>query len=158
MNKQTPKLDQIKIIAINKKAKFDYQFIETFEAGIVLTGSEIKSLKNSEVNLKESYIKPDSGELFIIGMHIAEYSHSSSKDYNPTRMRKLLMHKSEIYKLQGNVERKGLTIVPVQLYLKKGRAKLQIALAKGKAAPDKRRAIKDSELKKKAERAIKYSK
>lgn len=150
-SKETP----IKVIAQNKKAKFEYHFIETFEVGIVLTGDEIKSIRASQITLTEAYVRAIEGELFLIGAHISPYSHSSAREYNPTRSRKLLMQKKQIIKLQVQVTQKGLTIVPVQLYLKKSLAKLTIALAKGKDAPDKRRTIQDRELKKKADRAVK---
>lgn len=145
----------VKVLIVNKKARFNYHLLETFEAGIVLTGNEIKAVRAGQINLSEAYIRPDAGELFLIGAHITEYSHSSEKSYNPTRTRKLLMHKKEIMKLQGRVNEKGLTVVPVKIYLKRGRAKLEIALAKGKDAPDKRQTIKEREHKKQAERAIK---
>ncbi len=152
-NKEAP----IKVIAQNKKARFEYHFIETFEVGIVLTGDEIKSIRASQITLTEAYVRAIEGELFLIGSHIAPYSHSSAREYNPTRSRKLLMQKKQIIKLQVQVTQKGLTIVPVQIYLKKSLAKLTIALAKGKDAPDKRRTVQDRELKKRAERAVKMS-
>lgn len=148
----------IKIIAVNKKARFNYNLLERFEAGIVLSGAEIKSIRAGHISLVESYVRPHDGELFLLNANITEYSHSSDSNYEPQRKRKLLMHKQEIKKLTGRVEAQGCTIVPVKLYLKKGRAKLEIALAKGKAGPDKRHAIKDRELKVEAERAMKYSK
>lgn len=153
--KENKDSDGYKLIALNKKAKFEYHFIETYEVGIVLTGNEIKSIRDGQIALKESYVKPDCGELFLIGSHINEYSHSSAKDYNPTRTRKLLMKKHDILKLQSKINEKGLTLVPVKIYLKRGKAKLEIALAKGKDAPDKRKTIKDRELKKQAQRAMK---
>lgn len=144
-------------LAYNKKAKFSYELLERFEAGMVLTGNEIKSIRQGKINLAESYIKIQNGELWLANAHINEYSHSSEKVYNPTRLRKLLMHKAQINKLQGSVDRKGLTIVAISVYLKKGRAKLEIALAKGKNAPDKRKVTKERELNKQAERAMKAS-
>ncbi|MCL4128812.1 UNVERIFIED_CONTAM: hypothetical protein GTU68_063676 [Idotea baltica] len=144
-------------LAYNKKAKFSYELYERFEAGLVLTGNEIKSIRLGKINLAESFIKVQKGELWLANAHVNEYSHSSEKQYNPTRPRKLLMHKAQINKLQGTVDKKGLTIVAISVYLKKGRAKLEIALAKGKNAPDKRKTTKDRELKKQAERAMKSS-
>lgn len=144
-----------KIIHLNKKARFNYEILEKFEAGIVLTGAEIKSIRQGKISLGEAYIRPFNGELFLINAHIAEYSHSAQTKYDPQRQRKLLMHKQEINKLQGRVEQKGLTIVPVQVYLKNGRAKIEIALARGKDAPDKRRTIQERELKREAQRALK---
>jgi len=147
--------DGVKVIAVNKKARFNYEIIETLEAGIVLTGNEIKSIRDGGVSLKEAYVRPDQNEIFLIGAHIKEYTHSSESHYNPTRARKLLLHKSEIDKIRGRVEAKGLTVVPIKLYLKKGRAKLQIGLGRGKASPDKRKSIIDRERKIEAQRAMK---
>jgi len=148
-------LANVKIIATNKKARFSYRILETFEAGIVLTGAEIKSIREGGVSLMQSYVRPQGGEIFLLGAHIKPYSHGSAADYNPTRDRKLLLHRREIYKLQARVEQKGLTIVPLKLYLRRGYAKLEIGLAQGKAAPDKRRSIKERELKREAERTYK---
>lgn len=147
--------DGVKVISVNKKARHDYEILETFEAGLVLTGSEIKSIRAGKVNLREAYVRPQAAELWLIGAHISEYSHSSEREYNPTRSRKLLMHTREILRLQGRVEMKGHTIVPLKIYLKRGFAKLEVALARGKHAPDKRAAIKEREQKLEAERALK---
>lgn len=144
-----------KVICENRKARFSYHFIEKVEAGIVLTGNEIKSIRNNGISLEESYVRPHHGELFLLGAHIREYAFSSEKDYNPTRPRKLLLHRKEIDSLQGRVEAKGMTIVPVRMYLKKGKAKLEIALAKGKDNPDKKKDIMAREKKREAERAMK---
>ena len=122
----------MQIVAVNKKARFDYHVEESFEAGIVLSGNEIKSIRNGEINLKESYVRPVRGELFLCGAHIREYQFSSATEYDPVRPRKLLMHKIEIHRLTGRVEAKGFTLVPLKVYLKKGRAKLEIALARGR--------------------------
>lgn len=146
----------IKIIAENRKASFNYIFLEHFEAGIVLKGSEIKSLREGKISLQESYIRVIDGELFLIQAHINEYSHSNDKDYDPVRKRKLLMHKKEILKLASKVEVKGLTLVPIKAYFKNGFVKFDIALAKGKNAPDKRNAIKEREQKIEANRAMKF--
>lgn len=145
----------IKIISENRKARFNYHLLEFYEVGIILTGNEIKSIRGGHINLTESYVRPQNGELFLIGCHINEYKFNSTKDYNPSRVRKLLMKKHDISKLQSSVETQGLTIVPVKIYLKRGRAKLEIALAKGKDAPDKRKTITEREGKKRAERAMK---
>ncbi len=144
-----------KIISVNKKARYDYHVLETYEAGLVLSGAEVKSVRCGEVSLKESYIRPIRGELFLIGAHIAPYAFSGLADYDPVRKRKLLMHRMEIDKLRGSVERKGLTLIPLSIYLKGGYAKLEVALAKGKAAPDKRQGIKERESKRDAARAMK---
>lgn len=147
--------DGFSVIANNKKARFLYHIIETFEAGLVLTGAEIKSIRQGGITLNESYVLPYGNELFLHAAHIAPYSHSGALDYDPVRKRKLLLHAHEIEKLKTRVEAKGLTIVPLRLYLKKGRAKLEIALAKGKDAPDKRDSIKERESKRDVARAMK---
>ena len=145
-------------VALNKKARFNYHFLETYEAGIVLTGAEIKSVRDGGLSLVESYVRPHEGELFLIGAYIQPYKHSDDPKYNPTRRRKLLMHKREIERLAGRVNEQGLTLVPVRVYLKKHLAKLEVALAKGKAAPDKRQSIKEREAKRSVERAMKMAK
>lgn len=157
MNKKNipPESSPIKIISENRKARFNYHLLEFFEAGMVLTGNEIKSIRGGHITLTESYVRPQNGELFLIGCHINEYKFSSDKEYNPARVRKLLLNKHDIIKLQNSVEMQSLTIVPVKIYLKRGRAKLEIALAKGKDAPDKRKTITEREGKKRAERAMK---
>ncbi|MCB0329911.1 MAG: SsrA-binding protein SmpB [Bdellovibrionales bacterium] len=144
-----------KVVADNRKARFNYHLEEFFEAGIVLTGGEIKSIRDGGVSLGESYIVPHKGELFLINAHIKPYKFDTQTKEEPTRRRKLLMHKREIEKLTGRVEAKGYTIVPVKLYLKRGRAKLEIALAKGKDIGDKRETTKAREAKREAERALK---
>ncbi len=145
----------MKVIADNRKARFSYHLEERFEAGLVLLGAEIKSIRAGNVNLADSYISPYQGELFLVNAHISKYAFSDDAKYDPTRRRKLLMHKREIERLTGRIEQKGYTLVPTKIYLKKGRAKLEIALAKGKAAPDKRETKKKRELDREAERAMK---
>lgn len=155
MSKQHDNTSDFKVINVNKKARFDYIILETFEAGIVLSGNEIKSVRSGGVSLTEAYIRPVDGEMFLIGSNIKEYAFSHDSDYNPTRQRKLLLHKREIDKLRGRVEMKGMTLVPLRIYLKRGIAKVEIGLAKGKDAPDKRRAIMAREKDREAERAMK---
>jgi SsrA-binding protein len=145
----------IKVVALNKKARFDFHILEKFEAGLVLSGAEIKSVRNGAISLAESYIAPSRGELFLVGAHIKPYAFNADPDYDPVRRRKLLMHKREITKLAKGVEAKGCTIVPLQVYLKRGFAKLEIGLAKGKAAPDKRQNIKEREAKREMGRIMK---
>lgn len=146
----------IKIISENRKARFHYELLEKFEAGMVLTGAEIKAIRESGISLQESFIRPAQGELLLLNAHIKPYTHAAGdKEYNPTRTRKLLMHKKEILLLQGKVEQKGLTIIPIKVYLKKGKAKLELALARGKAGPDKRSDIKERETKRELARAMK---
>ena len=144
-----------KILVVNKKARFDYHILECFEAGIMLTGPEIKSVRAGKISLGESYVRPTSSALFLYNANIARYTHDTDPSYDPLRPRKLLVNKREIDRLRGRVEQKGLTIVPLQLYLKRGWAKLEIALAKGKDAPDKRQNTKDRELKRELDRVRK---
>jgi SsrA-binding protein len=144
-----------KIVELNRRARFEFHIIEVFEAGIVLTGAEIKSIRNGGASIAESYVRPDKGEVWWLGANIQPYSHTADTSYNPTRPRKLLLHAHEIDKLRGRVEAKGLTIVPLQLYLQGGRAKLEIALARGKNAPDKRDAIKERQTKREMAREMK---
>ncbi len=146
-----------KLVANNKKARHDYTILETYEAGLVLTGTEIKSLRQGKANLKESYIKVDKGEAYIYGMHISPYDHGNIFNVDPLRTRKLLLHKREILKLYGQTKEKGLTLVPLSLYInEEGRAKMQIAIAKGKKLYDKRESIakKDAERRMQRERRI----
>jgi SsrA-binding protein len=153
--KSQPAKESIKVIAQNKKARFNYHIVETVEAGIVLTGAEIKSIRAGGVSLAESYIRPYQESLSLLNAHINPYSHSGDREYDPVRPRKLLLHKREIDHLRGRVEAKGMTLVPLSLYLKNGRAKIEVALAKGKDAPDKRDTIRERESKREVARAIK---
>lgn len=137
--------EAIKIVTENRKARFDYHILEKFEAGLVLTGAEMKSIRAGEITVNEAYVRPQAGELFLLNAYIKPYSHSGDREYDPRRPRKLLMHKREIAKLIRELETKGTTIVPLDVHLKNGRAKLEIALGKGKAAPDKRQDIKKRE-------------
>ncbi|MDE6111104.1 MAG: SsrA-binding protein SmpB, partial [Eubacterium sp.] len=126
------------VIARNKKAYHDYFVLETYEAGIALFGTEIKSIRNGKVNLKDSFCSVDNGEMFAIGMHISPYEQGNIFNRDPMRKKKLLLHKKEIMKLFGQSQQQGLSIVPLQLYIKNGRAKLEIGLCKGKKLHDKR--------------------
>jgi SsrA-binding protein len=128
----------LKIISHNRKAHFNYSFKEFFEAGIVLSGSEVKSLRSGKVNIAESYAFDNHGEIFLVNSHIPSYKESSYNDHNPTRNRKLLLNKKEINKLIGRINRDGFTLVPTKIYFKKGKAKVEIAVAKGKKEYDKR--------------------
>jgi SsrA-binding protein len=136
-----------KIIATNRKARHDYFIEDRFEAGIVLRGSEIKSVRAGRVSLRESYVITDGEEAWLVNSHIAPYDPASRLNHEPKRRRKLLLHKREIYKLHDGVRQKGYTIVPMTMYLKSGKAKVEIALARGKRQYDKRREIakRDSE-------------
>jgi SsrA-binding protein len=147
--------DNIKLIANNKKARFDYFIEETFEAGIELFGTEVKSLRGGSGSIKESFVKIEKGEVFIIGMHISPYEKGNIFNKDPLRQRKLLLHKSEINKLTGKIAEKGLTIVPLQVYFKGSLVKVQIGLAKGKKLYDKRQDIAKKDQKREAEKDFK---
>jgi len=128
----------LKIISNNRKARFNYFFTEFFEAGIVLYGSEVKSLRSGRANISESYAFDNKGEIYLVNSHIPSYKESSYNDHEPNRNRKLLLNKKEINKLIGRVHREGYTLIPTKLYFKKGKAKIEIAVAKGKKQYDKR--------------------
>ena len=132
----------LKIISNNRKARFNYFFKEFFEAGIVLSGSEVKSLRNGKANISESYAHDINGEIYLINSHISSYKESSYNDHNPIRNRKLLLNKKEINKLMGRINREGFTLIQTKLYFKKGKAKIEIAVAKEKKHHDKRQTKK----------------
>ena len=136
MNQKTK--SGLKIISNNRKARFNYFFKEFYEAGIVLLSSEIKSIRSGKVNISDSYAYDHNGEIFLVNSHIASYKESSYYDHEPMRNRKLLLNKKEINKLIGRVNREGFTLIPTKLYFKKGKAKIEIAVAKGKKEYDKR--------------------
>ncbi len=136
MNQKTK--NGLKIISNNRKAKFNYFFKEFFEAGIVLKGSEVKSLRDVKANISESYAFDEQGELYLVNSHIPSYKQSSYNNHDPKRNRKLLLNKKEINKLIGRINREGYTLIPTKLYFKKGKAKVEIAVAKGKKQYDKR--------------------
>ena len=139
----TPKKGSGKNLAVNRKARFDYEILERFEAGIQLRGSEVKSARAGHVSLRDSFVRIRGGEMFVINMHIQPYDHASTHEtLDPRRDRKLLMHKKEILRLGGQVREKGLTIIPLRMYLKRGKIKLEIALARGRKAADKREVLK----------------
>ncbi len=147
----------MKVIAQNRKAKHDYDILETYEAGIVLQGSEIKSIREGKVNLKDSYAKVKDGELWLYDMHISPYDKASYFNHDPLRPRKLLLHKKEIIRLMGKVNERGLTLIPLKIYINdRGRAKVELALAKGRKLHDKRREIAERDLRREIERALKY--
>ena len=135
----------IKIIAQNKKAFHDYEISDRFEAGLVLLGTEVKSLREGRANLKDSYARVKKEEVFLYGLHISPYTHASFDNHDPERVRKLLLHKSEIKRLQGKTQERGFSLVPLKVYFKNGRAKIEIALARGKKEYDKRESIKRKE-------------
>jgi SsrA-binding protein len=146
--------DGHKIIARNKRARHDYQIIDTWEAGIVLTGTEVKSLREGKANLTDSYGILNDGEVFLLNLHIPPYEQGNRFNHEPTRTRKLLMHRKEIRKLIGAVERQGLTLVPLEMYFKRGVAKVTLALGKGKKLHDKRADEKKREDQRDMARAV----
>ena len=135
----------IKIISQNKKAFHDFEISERMEAGLVLLGTEVKSLREGRANLKDSYARVKKDEVFLYGLHISPYTHASFDNHDPERVRKLLLHKSEIKKLLGKTQEKGFSLVPLKIYFKDGKAKIEIALARGKKEYDKRESIKRKE-------------
>ena len=145
----------MKLLANNKKAYHDYFIEEKYEAGLSLLGSEVKSIKKGKVSIKESFISDRNGEMFIYGMHVTQYEQAYEKDIDPTRTRRLLLHKKEINKLIGQKTQAGFTIVPLKIYERDGLVKLELALAKGKKQFDKRESIKAKDDKRKIDRALK---
>lgn len=141
-------------IAVNRQARFKYELLEKWEAGLVLVGSEVKSLRDGKADLKDCYVTIEDGEAWVVGMHIAPYSHAS-EGHEPGRRRKLLLKKNEIDRILGKTQKSSLTVVPTRAYFKGGRAKLEIALARGKTQHDKRQTIKERESKREMERALK---
>ncbi len=135
----------MKVITQNKKARFEYQIEDTFEAGIVLKGTEIKSIRNGKVNINEAYIDLKNDELYIIGMHVSKYLESSIFNHDEKRDRKLLMHKNEILRLKTRKEKEGYTLIPLKVYFNKALVKVEIAVAKGKKLHDKRQALKEKD-------------
>jgi SsrA-binding protein len=145
----------IKIVATNRKAYHNYFIGDSFEAGIALTGSEIKSIRGGRASLGDAYVQPEGGELWLVNAHIARYEASSYMGHEPTRPRKLLLHRKEIDSLARRVAEKGLTLIATKIYLKKGIAKVEIALAKGKKLYDKRESIKRREVARELARMVK---
>ncbi|WP_288162317.1 SsrA-binding protein SmpB [Dubosiella newyorkensis] len=145
-----------KTVALNKKARYDYELFDTFEAGLELKGTEIKSIRHGKVQLKDSYISIRDGQAYIKEMHISPYEFGNRFNHEQTRDRRLLLHKNEILKLEQATKIKGYTIVPVRIYLSHGLAKLEIALAKGKNLHDKRQSEKEKDAKREIEKAMKF--
>jgi len=144
-----------KLIAENRRARFDYELLDRFEAGIVLVGTEVKSLREGRVTLAQAYADVREGEVWLVGAEISEYAQGNVANHEPTRERKLLLKRAEIAELQSKAREKGQTIVPIRLYFKDGRVKLEVALARGKEKADKRRTIVDRDAKRQMERALK---
>jgi SsrA-binding protein len=146
-----------RIIADNRKARHDYHILETYEAGVALLGTEVKAIREGRVNLRDSYARTDGGEVWMMNVHISPYSHRGYAEHTETRQRKLLMHRHEIRKLIGRTAEKGLTLVPLQMYFKKGRVKVLVGLARGKQAHDKRETIRRREVDRETRTAIKIA-
>lgn len=144
-----------KQIAQNRKARHDYQILDSYETGIALVGTEVKSLRAGNINLKDSYVDVSGDELYLVGAYIAPYEQGNINNHEPERKRKLLMHKREILRLAATVTEKGLTLVPLRVYFKQGKVKVEIGLAKGKQTVDKRESIKERDAKREIERAMK---
>jgi SsrA-binding protein len=146
--------DDEKIVCVNRKARHDYHIEETYEAGLVLTGSEVKALRAGRANLKDSYARIRHGEAFLVGTHISPYGPAVHTGHEPTRTRKLLLHRREIMRLSGKVREKGLTLVPLRLYFKGPHAKVELGLAKGKKFYDKRAALREQDMRREMNRAL----
>ena len=146
------------MICKNRKAWHNYFIDETYEAGIVLKGSEIKSCRQGRANLKDSYAKIRNGELYLVNSHISPYSHANQLNHDPLRSRKLLLHKEEIRRLIGKINERGMTLIPLKMYLKHGKAKVELGLAKGKRLYDKRESIKRKTEKRELERSLRVGK
>jgi SsrA-binding protein len=144
-----------KSIAENRKAFHDYHIIETFEAGVALLGTEVKAIREGNVNLRDSYASVEDGEVWILNVHINPYSHRGYADHEPTRRRKLLLHRQEIRKLIGRTVERGMTLVPTRMYFKNGHVKVSIGLAKGKQAHDKRETVKKRDAERETRAAVK---
>ena len=155
MKEQTEREKAQANIAENRKAFHDFHLIETFEAGLVLLGTEVKAIREGRVNLRDSFARVEGGEVFLYNVHISPYSHRGYADHEPLRRRKLLLHRSEIRKLIGKTVEKGMTLVPTRLYFKDGRVKIAVSIAKGKKDYDKRETIKNRETDRETRAAIK---
>ena len=142
-------------VAVNRRARHEFTIDDTFEAGLVLTGTEIKSVRAHKVNIAEAYVRIEGGEAWLIGAHIAEYAQGNRYNHAPARTRKLLLHRDQISELLGLQSAKGLTLVPLRLYIRRGRAKLEVGVARGKKAHDKRRTIAERDMRRELEREAK---
>ncbi len=148
--------EKIKIVATNRKAYHDYIILETYEAGIALVGTEVKSLREGKCNLKDSYATIKDGEIFLLNVHISPYSHGTAFNHDPRRPRKLLLHRQEIDKLSGKIKERGLTLVPLKIYFKRGHAKVELGLVKGKHMYDKRKDIAKRDMEREMKREMKH--
>jgi SsrA-binding protein len=146
---------RVRDVTVNRKARHDYHIEDTYEAGIVLTGSEVKALREGKANLKDGYATIDRGEVFLQNAHISPYGPASRFGHEPTRPRKLLLHRREIFRLTGKLKEKGLTLVPLRIYFKNGRAKVELGLGRGKKQYDKRAALRERQVRREMDRAMK---
>lgn len=146
--------NSVKTVATNRKARHDYHIEDTYEAGLVLTGTEIKSIRAGRVNLRDGYATLKDGELWLMNAHIAPYNQGSYTNHEPRRPRKLLMHRREINRIAGRIQEKGFTLVPLRLYLKNNLAKVELGLARGKKQYDKRAALREKETRREIDRAV----
>ena len=152
---EKPEKSSDRVLADNRKARHDFHLLETFEAGIVLLGTEVKAAREGRVNLRDSYGRIENGEVFLYGVHISPYSHRGYAHHEPTRPKKLLLHRAEIRKLIGKVVERGMTLVPVRMYLTRGRIKVAVSVARGKQAHDKRETIRRREIDRETRAAVK---
>jgi len=143
-----------KLITSNRKARHDYHILETVEAGMVLTGTEVKSLRDGKASLAEAYARVENDEVWLVSAHIPEYTHGNRTNHEPTRARKLLLHRKEIERIRGKTQEKGLTVVPLRLYWRRGRAKIELALVKGKREYDRREDVAKREANREMDRAL----
>jgi SsrA-binding protein len=146
-------MSEERVIATNRRARHDYDILETIEAGIVLRGTEVKSLRDSQVTFKDAYATIRHDELWLLGCHINPYSHGSDANHDPERDRKLLLHRRELTRLTGKIAERGLTLIPLRLYFKEGRVKLELGLGRGRKLHDKRSAIRERDVKREMDKA-----
>ncbi len=147
-------MSENRTITVNRRARYDYEVMESVEAGLVLTGTEIKAIREGRVSLSDSYGKPENGEMWLVNLHIAQYSAGSRENHDPTRPRKLLLRKDQITRLTKMVSERGLTLVPLRLYIKKHYAKVELGLGRGRKRYDKRRAIVERDREREARQAV----
>ncbi len=145
----------VKVVAVNRQAGYDYHLTDRFEAGLVLQGTEVKAAREGRVNLKDSYAAEKNGELYLMQCHISPYSHAFYENHEPLRPRKLLLHRREIRRLIGKISQRGLTLIPTRMYFRKGRLKVEMALAKGKKHYDRREKVRERDLKREVQAELK---
>ena len=157
MPSQASESPQDRTVATNRRARHEYLILETVEAGLVLRGTEVKALRAGHVTFKDSYATVRNGEAWLLGCHISPYSHGTDANHDPERDRKLLLHRREIARLTGKIAERGLTLVPLRLYFKRGRAKVELGLARGRKLHDKRSALREREVRREMDKAIRAS-